>query len=195
MYCIGCDRISDELLCPSCDGKIQAGSYADLYDRRCPDCHLPILDSAYPCSWCTDGRIGWGGYEGLLARLLTLHKSRKDRRLVHYLAKLLVPMMNMIAPDLFIPVPASEGGCRQRGYDQMVLFSKELSRQMGIPSRPVLIQKKGAIVLLTRNMRIENKRIVLLDDIYTTGKTSSDCRKILKETWGIDPFVVTIAES
>lgn len=77
----------------------------------------------------------------------------------------------------------------------MVLFSKELSRQMGIPSRPVLIQKKGAIVLLTRNMRIENKRIVLLDDIYTTGKTSSDCRKILKEIWGIDSFVVTIAES
>ncbi len=104
-------------------------------------------------------------------------------------------MMSLIEPDLFIPVPASSEGFRQRGYDQMVLFSKELSRQMGIPSRPVLIQKKGAIVLLTRNMRIENKRIVLLDDIYTTGKTSSDCRKILKETWGIDPFVVTIAES
>ena len=195
MYCAGCGRISDEPLCPPCDEKVQAGSYARLYDHRCPECRLPCLDSTYRCSWCTEGRISWGGYEGLLARLLALHKSRKDHRLVHYLAKLLVPMMSMMDPGLLVPIPASQGGFRQRGYDQMLLFSMELSRQIGVPTCPVLIQKKGTVGLIKRSMRIKNKRIILLDDIYTTGKTSSDCRKILRETFGINPFVVTIAES
>jgi competence protein ComFC len=131
----------------------------------------------------------------LLARLLALHKSRKDHRLVHYLAKLLVPMMSMIEADLLIPIPASQAGRRQRGYDQMVLLSMELSRQTGVPTRPILIRKKGTVALMKRSMKIESERIILLDDIYTTGKTSSDCRKILRDAFGINPFVVTIAES
>lgn len=195
MYCAGCGHISDEPLCPSCDEKIQAGSYARLYDHRCPVCHLPCLDSTYPCLWCTEGRISWGGYEGLLARLLALHKSRKDYRLVHYLVRLLVPMMSMIEADLLIPIPASQAGRRQRGYDQMVLLSMELSRQIGVPTCSILIRKKGTVGLMKRSMKIESERIILLDDIYTTGKTSSDCRKILRDAFGMDPFVVTIAES
>ncbi|NLZ77293.1 MAG: ComF family protein, partial [Spirochaetales bacterium] len=130
-----------------------------------------------------------------LARLLTLHKTRKDRRLAHYLAKLLVPMMGMLSPGLLIPVPASEAGFRRRGYDQMILLTGELSRQVGVPSCPALGRKQGEIVLQKRIMGIESKEIVLLDDIYTTGKTSASCRKVLEEAYGIDPRVVTIAES
>ena len=88
------------------------------------------------------GESAGEGMKGCSLRLLTLHKSRKDRRLVHYLAKLLVPMMNMIAPDLFIPVPASEEAVVNRDMIRWCC-SPGIEPANGIPSRPVLIQERG----------------------------------------------------
>lgn len=100
--------------------------------------------------------------------------------------------------DYLIPIPLSTKRLKKRTYNQSVELAKELSSQAGIP---VLINslKKNKETLpqteLPRNKRIENlrgafswndsqdklknKKVILIDDVYTTGSTLVSCAKVL----------------
>ncbi|MCL2383885.1 MAG: ComF family protein [Oscillospiraceae bacterium] len=114
--------------------------------------------------------------------------------------------------DIIIPVPVHKKRRAGRGYDQSELVAKEIAKVISITLESnVLIKAKNTDVqsLLTRKQRKENikdafevrykeriqgKKIVLLDDVYTTGATINECKKILKESGAIQVLVITIAK-
>lgn len=102
-------------------------------------------------------------------------------------------------PDVIIPVPLHWRRYRKRGYNQAEVLAKEVGALTGIPVDTTLVQRKRYTrpqKKLGRNQRSRNlkdafflsaqvpetwKRVLIVDDIYTTGSTIDAIAKILKE--------------
>lgn len=100
--------------------------------------------------------------------------------------------------DIIIPVPVHKSRKRWRGYNQSELIAKELAKRLGLKTDPnVLIKIKNNHVQSKLNKKermknvknvykvinkekINNKNIIIFDDIYTTGATINECIKELK---------------
>ena len=100
---------------------------------------------------------------------------------------------------------------KKRGYNQTELVAKGISKELKIETEN-LLQKKENIktqssLLKTgrsRNIRnafyiekeekVKNKRVILLDDIFTTGATARECSKKLKEAGAKDILVLVLAK-
>ena len=104
---------------------------------------------------------------------------------------------NMAEPDLLVWVPISRLRKFSRGYDQVELIAKALSRELGIPAAPVLKKIRhtppqsslksaaerranvlGAYRVIAPDA-VSGKRLLLLDDVITTGATASECARML----------------
>jgi len=109
---------------------------------------------------------------------------------------------------LIVPVPIDGKKIRRRGYNQSEEIAKELSKQLGIPlvlnnllkartTQPqveLLGNERESNLkdaFITKNpAEIKDKKILLIDDVYTTGSTMEECTKVLrgagaKEVWGL----------
>ncbi len=101
-----------------------------------------------------------------------------------------------------------------RGYNQAGLLAKALSRRLNLPLQTLLCKEhptfaqnrlgfderrgnlKGSITLLRAARRPgAANRLVLVDDVYTTGSTASECARVLKEGLGVDVQVWTFARA
>ena len=115
--------------------------------------------------------------------------------------------------DLIIPVPLSYRRLFKRGYNQSVLLARELSKLTGIEVDVTSLVKikntKAQSSLLGKNRlkniknafaikntnKIKNKRIVLIDDVMTTGATLSECAKILIRAGAKSVDTLTVART
>ena len=114
--------------------------------------------------------------------------------------------------DLIIPVPLSKRRGRQRGYNQAALLAGELSRLMAVPAYEGMERTKdtaqqyvldpaqraanvaGAFAVKA-GFCVEGKRVLLVDDILTTGATAIECAKILTETGAAAVEIITFARA
>ncbi|MFP4521180.1 MAG: ComF family protein [Fibrobacterota bacterium] len=102
--------------------------------------------------------------------------------------------------DCIVPVPVHHTRLRERGYNQVLFIAEGLNSVSGKPVISVLarIRKTGSQTRLSKEERalnirgafairkkfrdyIKNKKILLIDDVYTTGATSDEARRILIE--------------
>jgi ComF family protein len=112
-------------------------------------------------------------------------------------------------PDLVVPVPMAEHRRKERGYNQAELLAQPIARALGAEYSPHMLQRTGSIVqhdLSARLRRLEatqsfalsgkgdaaGKRVLLVDDIFTTGSTLRRCALLLKEA-GAAEVVCTAA--
>lgn len=114
--------------------------------------------------------------------------------------------------DTIIPVPISIKRRKERGYNQSGLIARELAKRTNLEyNKKSLIKKKNIIEQskLNREQReknikgvyklqnretLKNKKILLLDDIYTTGSTVNECCRVLAQAEPKYIGVVTIAK-
>lgn len=114
--------------------------------------------------------------------------------------------------DMIIPVPINEKRLAQRGFNQTDKIAKHLGKKLTIPvdygslkrikdthSQRALsaeerrLNMEGAFAVPSNKKgRIKDKKIILLDDIYTTGATVISCGKVLREAGAEKIYVITL---
>lgn len=141
-------------------------------------------------------------YEGKIRKIIIDYKFNEKSYIyvtfVNFLLKNKKIFENIKNYDTIIPVPISKKRKKTRGYNQSLLIAKEIAQRTNLKlMNDCLIKTKNIIeqsklnkedriqniqgVYKLKNMKlIENKKILLIDDIYTTGSTVNECSKMLR---------------
>ena len=163
------------------------------------------------------GARSFGYYRGELGRLIQGLKFNNRRNLVVLLCPFLIEAFyeswNRHEFDLLVPVPLHPRHRRSRGYNQAELLARALAHQTGIPlSHRLLIRKRLTLpqVGLTNLQRRENvrnafhctkteqiagRRILLIDDVMTTGSTVASASGVLMKSGAGRVSVLTLART
>ena len=196
-------------VCPCCGGPF-ASTVALEYSpgHLCGECRdrPPAFDSARAV----------GYYQGVLVEAIHLFKYKAKTKLSRYLAARMHEEAYKISDaqgslDVVLPVPLHPVRLRQREFNQSLLLAHELSRGLKMPllfdvlersrwTRPQVeldgeerrknVRKAFSI---KRPEQIVGLRILLIDDVYTTGATVNECAKVLKKAGAKTVHVLTLA--
>ena len=114
--------------------------------------------------------------------------------------------------DTIIPVPISTKRKMQRGYNQSFLIAKEIAKSLNLEiinnclykNKNIIEQSKlnkedrqkniQGVYKLIDKKKLKNKKILLIDDIYTTGSTVNECSRTLRQAEIKEIGVFTIAK-
>jgi ComF family protein len=207
-------------ICPTCRDLLPLVS-----SPLCPVCGIPFVGAGgdHRCGSCTthpphfDAAHANFLYEGAIRDLIHSFKYHRNTHLRYPLALLTLEGLNATVskhtPHLIIPVPLHRSRLRQRGFNQAVLLGSELSRRLSLKMLPdalVRVRQTEPQIELTATERrlnvkgafsvkkgdlVTGKRILLLDDVMTTGSTMDECAKELKKAGADVVIAVTAART
>jgi ComF family protein len=118
-----------------------------------------------------------------------------------------------LAADVVVPVPLHRSRERERGYNQAALISKPLSKRLHLPHKAVLLMRTRArpdkrILSLEERWdsvrgafathpgsQVDNLRVLLVDDVLTTGATLDACARALLEAGAKSVIGLTVARA
>jgi len=217
--CLCCEKkISQGYLCGECEEEI-----VFLTPARCRYCLKPLsINPSGLCRECSrkiysyQRLISATAYKEPMASLIHLFKYKNCDYLAGFLSSLIVKHLRKIGfnPNryqLITPVPLHKDKLKIRGYNQAGLLSKLLSNYFKIPFRDDIIgntnirpsqtklpkekrEKNVEGVFMVRE-DLENKNIILVDDIFTTGSTAGACSRALKEKGAGNITVITLSKT
>jgi competence protein ComFC len=154
--------------------------------------------------------VAYGLYEGALAEAVHQLKFHGLRRLAGPIGRLMLDL-DIPQTDGIVPVPLSIKGLRERGFNQSLLIAKFISRRIKVPLLMDLLFKKRETrpqiglsakqrMLNLKNVfgvreEIKGLRLLLVDDVMTTGATVTECSKQLIKAGAKEVFVLALARS
>jgi predicted amidophosphoribosyltransferase len=188
-----------------------------LFPPQCASCN--VLGSGY-CDACAGSgeRIqvalpalrvtAFGAYEGSLrSAILALKDGRRD--VAEALGRLLAPFVPR--GSLVVPIPTTAKRRRVRGIDGVALVAGYAAEIAGAEILPALEQRSGDAQrgrsraarlaahgrFACRTARVAGNRVLLFDDVCTTGTTLRDCAAAVREAGGRveDAVVVAVTKS
>ena len=197
--CAGCGR-DGEFLCSACSGSLTVA-----LAPRCPCCWRPgpqarlcLPCQAHPPAF--DGLRSAFVYDAAARQLVHALKYRGTTALAAPMASLLAEAVRRhdLDADVIVPVPLSGLRQRTRGYNQAAALAVALGRRLDTPVLPKALKRRrhtpaqarsadaearrrnvvGAFAL--RQPEIAGLRVLLLDDVTTTGATLEACAAVLK---------------
>lgn len=186
---------------------------------------IPLPDTCYDCLSvahvfdCGFSCFGYGSREK--APILKL-KYAEAGYVAKFLGKIMFDRLCQILEeeyggeipfDVIVPVPIHKSRLAKRGYNQAELIGEELSRLLGIPQNPGLIERTKATVKMNgldtvgRSSNIEDafqptsqgqallpgQSVLIVDDIYTTGSTADAVATALKKAGAEKVYLITLA--
>ncbi|MCR5823193.1 MAG: ComF family protein [Lachnospiraceae bacterium] len=186
----------------------------------CMKCGRGIADEgAALCSSCKKGDFVFDSgrctfaYHSDIGNAIKWVKDEGTREFIDFFgdtaAKRHETFLKAVKPEIIVPVPLSESRLRARGFNQSELFAESLAGVLGIPVGKLLKKvrntrdQKG----LNRRERTRNlagafeavsckempERVLLTDDIYTTGSTVNACAAVLKAAGVKEVYFICIA--
>jgi ComF family protein len=193
-------------LCPRCGMPFEC---AEGGDHLCDQCIAGEKPYAVARSMAL--------YEGALHDAIQKFKYRGKTGIGTTLGNLMADfasgIWDMQAFDLIVPAPLHIKKLRERGFNQAVVLSQPVSRRFRIPldfsslkriratppqvgmgkhARPLNV--KGAFAVQNQEA-VEGKRILLIDDVYTTGSTLIECSRVLVDAGAAAVAVLTAARA
>ncbi|MHB8793025.1 MAG: ComF family protein [Thermoleophilia bacterium] len=185
--------------------------------------HLDSSGNAGGCIECRSRELHFEraravfAFEGPARSLVHRLKYSGQRRLATYMGELtcnqadLTPWSKVVT---LTHVPLHSSKLLSRGYNQAGLYARALSRKLGMPLQDLLCKQhqtsaqkqlgfeerrrnlEGSIILRRGvNLRSDAGPVVLVDDVYTTGSTASECARVLKEGLGVEVYVWAFART
>ncbi|MCM8786650.1 MAG: double zinc ribbon domain-containing protein [Candidatus Omnitrophica bacterium] len=201
--CFYCQNQSADYLCQNCYEKIEF-----LYPPLCRLCSLPIDNNKSGlCKNCIGAHRSYNRiisvtfYKEPLKELIFLFKYKYYEYLGDFLSSIMINHLVKIGIDLkmydFITaVPTHRIKLKEREYNQTEVLAKFLSNYFQIPFKnDIIYQIKNKISQTTLDSKerqesvknsftatknLKEKKIVLVDDIFTTGATLEECSRLLK---------------
>lgn len=175
--------------------------------HRCPGCALALAPGIQRCGQCIktapplDRCLAAVSYEYPWSNLITGYKFRQQPGRAAALALLLrsAPWVEpaLESADLVLPMPLSRARLKQRGFNQALLLARRLAPDKTAPRLLLRLTDRPAQSSLTRQerltgleqafaieplryARIKGARIVLLDDVMTSGATLFAAARVLR---------------
>ncbi|MFH1015167.1 MAG: ComF family protein [Nitrospirota bacterium] len=185
---------------PSC--RICAAPLVSVYSTVCKECliHSPSFSMV----------LNYGIYSDALAEAINLMKFSGLKRFANPLGQLLLTL-EMPECDGIIPVPLSKHALRERGFNQSLLMARVISKKVKMPLyMDMLLKRKDTLPQVglsakerMKNLKgafktsgkINNMRLLLVDDVMTTGATARECSKTLMSAGAKEVIVITLARA
>jgi len=191
--------------CASCSFPF---AYENEQDMLCGNCikDAPNYDKA----------ISIMKYDEYCKKLIHKFKYQDQLHVLNYLTKFMINMGKELIreSDFICPVPMHKNKLLKRGYNQAALLAMNISKQCKINYLPDLIVKHKNIQAqagLLKHQRVKNiknsfqlnmkyqkkiegKRILLIDDVITTGATITECCRMIRVAKPSKIFVLTLAK-
>lgn len=200
--------------CPLCDELVNTGG-------ACVACsaNLHIIDAKAVLSLggktYLDGCVSCFAYEGNLKDAIHKLKYDGDIHLVNFfVSSLRERVCDLPGCDLITAVPATHKKLRKRGFNQSIVMGRKLARwdfkpfaaevlvrlgddisQVGLERSERIKNVKDAFRIADNGASVEGKRIMIVDDVMTTGATLNECAKVLKKSGANEVYGLTIART
>ena len=197
--CPGCDAIlhAGELLCSECEEKILLphDDYCHVCGKLLCKCqhHPPVYDMAVVCARYT------GEPDDPAVRAVWALKNSMNTNFAAFTASILAERLRHSLDygqyDCVTAVPMHRTKQRRRGYNQAGLIGRALAEELRIPYRNDLLCKtrsniaqhnltaaeraKNVSTFGVNDVRLDGMRILLCDDVLTTGATLNRCAALL----------------
>ena len=203
--CVGCGE-RDRWLCVDCRATLQP-----LPDDHCHQCAAPGVATRFCANCYRDPppfeqlRVPFL-HAGLARQILLDLKYRGHRHLAPLLADLLRPHLPA-GIDAIVPVPLHSSRLAERGYNQSELLARSLGPpvasgvlvrtrptppQAGLNQAERLANVRGAFAAPSR---LDGRRVLLVDDVCTTGATLSACARTLRRAGAERVLAVTVTRA
>jgi ComF family protein len=167
--------------------------------------------------------VAYGSYDSGLRELIHLLKYNGVRPAARVLGRMLAEAWPMLESSfasetvLVVPVPLFKGKRRQRGFNQSELIAgaalklysangrlqlapglllriRDTHSQIGLTSHQRRENLRGAFAV-ARAQEVTGREVLLVDDVYTTGTTASECAKVLRRAGAAKVWVATVART
>lgn len=207
--------------CSDCAGKI--GFISSPLCSRCGIPFAGSVGEDHLCGDCIGREPPFsvaravGRYEGTLLEAVHQFKYRGRIALGEVLADMMAyyryPSFSPAGFSLVLPVPLHTRRLRQRMFNQSVVLARGVAKRHALPLDVTVLRRsvftepqinlgrkeraenvRGAFTV-DEPVRIEGKRIVLIDDVYTTGSTVRECCRVLARAGAAEIAVLTLARA
>jgi ComF family protein len=205
--CRRCARETDFLGGAKCARCGRPFAVPQAADHLCGECLLrqPAFDLARAAA----------GHDGPVATAVRGFKYNRRLSLGPGLSRLLAAVIDDLdaAGDLVVPVPLHPRRQRQRGFNQAWLLARRAARRLGLPAEGDWLRRirftppqvglvraereanvRGAFSLAPR-ANFAGRRVILVDDVLTTGATVDACARVLKKAGAEAVTVVTVTRA
>ena len=210
-----------EYLCNRCEAK--AIRIVAPFCQKCSEPFEGSITSEFTCANCAhrmiyfDAAVSAYRGRGIVREVIHEFKYGRQIHLRHLVARWLHAALDDERLrgsrfDIIVPVPLHAARVRERGFNQATLLAGLLSAQTSMPSKPVLdrIRYTTTQTALDRSERMENLhnafrlrkntdvrglRMLLIDDVLTTGSTLSECARVLKRAGALSVHAATAARA
>lgn len=189
----------------------------------CERCGLPYegdITTPFECANCRDMELHFSSARSAVAAkgvtLEIIHRFKYQRALwfepflTDLLSRAALPVLQKQKWDLVVPVPLHPTKEREREFNQAERIAAGLAQALQVPLRTDLVRRvlpTRTQTLLTKSQRTDNvrrafvsggvklrgERIILVDDVLTTGATTSACARVLRTAGAGEVCVWTVA--
>lgn len=202
-------------VCPTCERSIRR-----LPAETCPRCARiwPLSGSCPDCEHSppeTDAVLAVFSYTGQVKSLLQAYKFKRRRALRRFftdaLTDAVLPRLSSAGLDAVVPVPPDARHLTDRGFHPAADLAKSVAQKLNLPLERRWLQSRSgrAQTGLSRQERLSNaqdrfvgaravsqaagRRVLLVDDVYTTGGTVNACARALKAAGALSVTALCLA--
>ncbi|MEY2555356.1 MAG: hypothetical protein QOF93_500 [Verrucomicrobiota bacterium] len=210
-----------EYICQECEAKVSR--IVPPFCEKCSEPFDGAITTTFACANCVhrvlhfDAAVSAYRSRGIVRHVILNFKYGRQIHLRHLVARWLVTALDderlrERSFDAIVPVPLHPAKQRERGFNQAALLAEWLGTHMALPLRPVLqrvrftttqtafdraerMQNLRNAFRLRKNGDVRKLRVLLIDDVLTTGSTLSECARVLKEAGAQSVYAATAARA